>query len=312
MFGNARAVAVLWGRFARELRFSHWEPRVRLPRMPPGPNPKPGSAPDPGARRAPLPDLRAGLLHQKLQALDHRIALLRAPGLANEPPLPPPGLGAQAKSEGAAAGGGGDGLQGAGGQGPGSEGGGSPGGEESESDYGTASEGESWAPGNPRPCSAPARDPSESPPARPVLLVTRAGEVTLLPPQPADAMAAPAPEQAQVAVAAHAGMESAPGSAAGAAPAAPRGVAGALFCAREAGSGGARGAEFVAHAPHVRAPAPVTADELEERGAALAALGAVPGDLLDVLVIVMLLARANGSMLGVVQHWAALTEGPCY
>ena len=318
MFGNARAVAALWGRFARELRFSHWEPRLRLPRMPPGPNHNPGpdrnpgSAPDPGARRAPLPDLFAGLLHQKLQALDRCIALLRAPGLAYEPPLPPPVLGAQVEPEGAAAGAREGGMQGAGGQGPGSEGGGSPGGGESESDYGTASEGESWAPRAPKPCSAAPRDPPASPAARPVLLVSLAGNVMLLPPQPADAMAALAPEQAQVAVAAHAGAQSAAGSAAGAVSAAPRGVAGALYCAREAGSGGARAAEFVAHAPHVRVPPPVTADELDERGAALAALGMMLVDLLGVLLIIMLLARANGSMLGVVQHWAALIAGACY
>lgn len=287
VFGTARAVAALWGRFARELRFSHWEPRVRLPRIPPGPGPDP----DPGARRAPLPDLRAGLLHQKLQVLDHCIALLRAPGLAFEPLLQPTRLGLWPESEGHAAGMQGEGVRGAAGQGPGSEGGGSPSGEESESDYGTASEGESWAAGYPRPCSTLPGDPPGSPAARPVLLVSRAGEVTLLPPQPAEAMAAPAPEHGPAADAAHTGAQSAAGSAAGSLSAAPRGVAGALFCAWEAGGGSARGAEFVAHAPHVRAPAPVTADELEERGAALAALGMMFVKLIGVLVIIMLLTR---------------------
>ena len=33
-FGNLRANAQLWRRFLRELRFSHWEPAVPLPRMP--------------------------------------------------------------------------------------------------------------------------------------------------------------------------------------------------------------------------------------------------------------------------------------
>ena len=277
MFGNARAVAALWGRFARELRFSHWEPRMRLPRMPTDPDP--GSDPTHGARRPPQPDLRAGLLHQKLQVLDCCIALLRMPGLAFEPPLPHPGLGLRPELEGAAAGLGQDGMREAG-QGLRSEGGGFPDGEASESDYGTASEGESWAPGSPKPCSTPAEDP----PARPVLLVSRAGEVTLLPRQPADMLEAPQSEQAQAALAAHVEAQPAPASvaAAGAASAVPRGVAGALFCLREAGCGGEGVAEFVAHAPHVlvaHAPhvlvahAPVTADELEERAAALAALG---------------------------------------
>ena len=34
VFGNLRAVAVLWARFVRELRFAHWETRTPLPRMP--------------------------------------------------------------------------------------------------------------------------------------------------------------------------------------------------------------------------------------------------------------------------------------
>lgn len=34
VFGNLRAVAILWGRFVRELRFSHWETLTPLPRMP--------------------------------------------------------------------------------------------------------------------------------------------------------------------------------------------------------------------------------------------------------------------------------------
>ena len=32
-FSNPRAVATLWSRFVRELRFSHWEPGILLPRM---------------------------------------------------------------------------------------------------------------------------------------------------------------------------------------------------------------------------------------------------------------------------------------
>lgn len=36
VFGNLRAVAFLWGRFVRELRFSHWETLTPLPRMPGG------------------------------------------------------------------------------------------------------------------------------------------------------------------------------------------------------------------------------------------------------------------------------------
>ncbi len=34
VFGNLRAVAILWSRFVRELRFAHWETRTPLPRMP--------------------------------------------------------------------------------------------------------------------------------------------------------------------------------------------------------------------------------------------------------------------------------------
>jgi hypothetical protein len=36
VFGNLRAVAFMWGRFVRELRFSHWETLTPLPRMPGG------------------------------------------------------------------------------------------------------------------------------------------------------------------------------------------------------------------------------------------------------------------------------------
>lgn len=32
-FGNARAVALLWLRFVRELRFAHWDALTLLPRM---------------------------------------------------------------------------------------------------------------------------------------------------------------------------------------------------------------------------------------------------------------------------------------
>ena len=32
-FGNARAVAILWQRFVREVRFAHWEACQPLPRM---------------------------------------------------------------------------------------------------------------------------------------------------------------------------------------------------------------------------------------------------------------------------------------
>lgn len=34
VFSNARAVALLWSRFVRELRFQHWEALTPLPRMP--------------------------------------------------------------------------------------------------------------------------------------------------------------------------------------------------------------------------------------------------------------------------------------
>lgn len=38
VFGNARAVAVLWSHFVHELRFRHWETLTPLPHMP-GPQP---------------------------------------------------------------------------------------------------------------------------------------------------------------------------------------------------------------------------------------------------------------------------------
>jgi len=34
VFGNARAIALLWTRFVHELRFRHWETLTPLPHMP--------------------------------------------------------------------------------------------------------------------------------------------------------------------------------------------------------------------------------------------------------------------------------------
>ncbi|KAK9813462.1 hypothetical protein WJX73_000174 [Symbiochloris irregularis] len=64
-FGNARSGSVLWRRFVREVRFSHWEAGLPLPCMQESRDA--GSSP-------PNPDLSQGLLHQKLQMLDVCIA----------------------------------------------------------------------------------------------------------------------------------------------------------------------------------------------------------------------------------------------
>ena len=56
VFSNPRAVAMLWNRFVREVRFAHWEACTPLPRM--------------AAAEPPAPDLGLSLLHQKLQMLD--------------------------------------------------------------------------------------------------------------------------------------------------------------------------------------------------------------------------------------------------
>ncbi len=73
--GSPRAAAALWARVVRELRLAHWEPGVRLPRMPRGGETSGGesSGLDPAALPPP-PDPRACLLHQNLQLLDLCIA----------------------------------------------------------------------------------------------------------------------------------------------------------------------------------------------------------------------------------------------
>ena len=67
-FGNVRAVAILWRRFVRELRFAHWDRGVPLPRM--GRESEVSdddSAHDPALDQ---PDVSACPLHQMLQLLD--------------------------------------------------------------------------------------------------------------------------------------------------------------------------------------------------------------------------------------------------
>ena len=66
-FSNARAVAELWSRFVRELRFRYWDTGRELPRM--------TSATDAVVKEEKGeglvgPDLSCCLLHQKLQLLD--------------------------------------------------------------------------------------------------------------------------------------------------------------------------------------------------------------------------------------------------
>lgn len=261
VFGNARAVATLWLRFVRELRFSHWEPLVRLPRMPAVPDPSPAIDPtmNPSHRprlsgAAPLPDLAAGLLHQKLQLLDHCVAVLRQPGTAFEPPLPSAGPRAGSSAP--------HGFNmGAGGGAPAAsawDNGAHVEDDASASDYGTCSEGESE---ELPPAGRPTRQPGG--PQVGSRAPTDAG------PGDGGCSAAPRPLAHE---AGSSGLAHAAG-AGGAAAAAdvPRGVAGALFCARGDVADGA--VEFVAFQPVVRAPAPLTSDALEERAAALAALG---------------------------------------
>ena len=87
VLGTPRAIAMLWARFLRELRFAHWEPRVALPRMPTAAAAAAQQAGQLGgkdggsaaaARLPPPPDLRCGLLHQKLQLLNLCIAAQNA------------------------------------------------------------------------------------------------------------------------------------------------------------------------------------------------------------------------------------------
>ena len=65
-FSNARAIAELWSRFVRELRFRYWDTGRELPRM--------TSATDAAKQDKEHglvgPDLSCCLLHQKLQLLD--------------------------------------------------------------------------------------------------------------------------------------------------------------------------------------------------------------------------------------------------
>ena len=261
VFGNARAVATLWLRFVRELRFSHWEPLVRLPRMPVAPNSNPTINPTMNPNQyprrsgaAPLPDLAAGLLHQKLQLLDHCVAALRQPGFAFEPPLPSAGPRAgSSASHGFTTGAGGDARAAR----P-SDNGENVEDDASASDYGTCSEGESDA-------LTPAGRPTGQPGAPEV------GSRAPIDAGPWDAgcSAAPRPLAQEAGSRGLACVAGAGGAAAAAG--APRGVAGALFCVRRDLAGGT--VEFVAFQPVVRAPAPLTSDALEERAAALAALG---------------------------------------
>lgn len=67
-FGNVRAVAILWRRFVRELRFAHWDRGVPLPRMG-----RELSVSDDDSAHDPAldqPDVSACPLHQMLQLLD--------------------------------------------------------------------------------------------------------------------------------------------------------------------------------------------------------------------------------------------------
>ena len=57
-FGNVRAVAILWQRFVREVRFAHWDRGVPLPRM------------DDSSSGETVPDVLACAMHQKLQMIN--------------------------------------------------------------------------------------------------------------------------------------------------------------------------------------------------------------------------------------------------
>ena len=57
-FGNVRAVAILWQRFVREVRFAHWDRGVPLPRM------------DGSSSGETAPDILACAMHQKLQMIN--------------------------------------------------------------------------------------------------------------------------------------------------------------------------------------------------------------------------------------------------
>ncbi|KAK9915450.1 hypothetical protein WJX75_009358 [Coccomyxa subellipsoidea] len=90
VFQSARAVAVLWVRMVRELRFAHWEAQEQLPRMG---RPKSHAAEAASGQQQnkrhwqtfkqwqgpEAPDLAAGLLHQKLQMLNCCTFLRRHP-----------------------------------------------------------------------------------------------------------------------------------------------------------------------------------------------------------------------------------------
>ncbi|BDA43382.1 Rab3 GTPase-activating protein catalytic subunit [Coccomyxa sp. Obi] len=111
VFQSARAVAVLWLRLVRELRFAHWEAQELLPRMTRTANS--GSASPSGQQQHNLhwrairhaqppdaPDLAAGLLHQKLQMLNcctflrrhPEAAFVTAPAVATPESLPWAGI----------------------------------------------------------------------------------------------------------------------------------------------------------------------------------------------------------------------------
>lgn len=99
LFGNARAVVLLWRRLVSELRLAYWEEGRPLPRMPAGApaaasqNGAPGSAAAAGSAAAEPPplDLGACLLQQKLQLLNVCIAR-RSNGSARKPPAQHPSL----------------------------------------------------------------------------------------------------------------------------------------------------------------------------------------------------------------------------
>jgi len=75
VLGNARAVALLWAKFLRDVRFMHWENKVPLPRM----LMKTKSVSDDGGGGGGgVVDTRCCLIHQKLQLLQHCIASINS------------------------------------------------------------------------------------------------------------------------------------------------------------------------------------------------------------------------------------------
>ena len=93
-FGNVRAVAVLWRRFVREIRFAHWDRGVPLPRMDVETDPE---APTREGERdgdvdsdeeetrvlvREAPDVRACLIHQKLQLINACVRRRKAASVA--------------------------------------------------------------------------------------------------------------------------------------------------------------------------------------------------------------------------------------